>query len=255
MSLAWHYFREQRFLMLGYTILLSLNMLAGALYWPEMRDNFQEVIKFIPLEPLQQFVRAFEQHGFWAYFCVQHFFKGAGMFGIAAAGLMGTGIVAREVDRRTAELLLSRPISRARILFVRWATGAIMLFVPYIVVAFATIPLATHVDESLDSWHLLQGTLYSYLFILVAFTSTMALSTRFSHYLKAGMLVLGFLLMNLAIYMIQDLWDYSLYNLIDLDLVMPIADGYFPWYQASWMATITMLFYGLALWGFRRRDF
>lgn len=255
MSLAWHYFREQRFLMLGYTILLSLNMLAGALYWPEMRDNFPEVIKFIPFEPLQQFVRAFEQHGFWAYFCVQHFFKGAGMFGIAAAGLMGTGIVAREVDRRTAELLLSRPISRARILFVRWATGATMLFVPYFVIAFATIPLATHVDESLNPWHLLQGTLYSYLFILVTFTSTMALSTRFSHYLKAGMLVLGFLLMNLAIYMIQDLWDYSLYNLIDLDLVMPIAEGYFPWYEASWMATITMLFYGLALWGFRRRDF
>jgi 4-hydroxybenzoate polyprenyltransferase len=90
---------------------------------------------------------------------------------------------------------------------------------------------------------------------LVAFTATMALSTRFSHYLKAGMLVLGFLLMNLAIYMIQDLWDYSLYNIIDLDLVMPIADGYFPWYEAAWMGTITLLLYGLGLWGFRRRDF
>jgi ABC-type transport system involved in multi-copper enzyme maturation permease subunit len=254
-SLAWHYFREQRFLMVGYTLLLTLNMLAGALYWPEMRDNFPEMIKFIPFEPLQQFVRAFEQHGFWAYFCVQHFFKGAGMFGIAAAGLMGTGIVAREVDRRTAELLLSRPISRARILFVRWATGAVMLFVPFIAVAFATIPLAASVDETLNPWFLLQGTLYSYLFILVAFTATMALSTRFSHYLKAGMLVLGFLLMNLAIYMIQDLWDYSLYNIIDLDLVMPIADGYFPWYEAAWMGTITLLLYSLGLWGFRRRDF
>ena len=255
MNLAKHYFREQRFLMIGYTALLMMNMFAGVLYWPEMRDNFPEMIKFIPFEPLQDFVRAFEKHGFWAYFCVQHFFKGAGMFGIAAGGLMGTGIVAREVDRRTAELLLSRPVSRARILFVRWATGAAMLFVPYFAVALATIPLAASVDEKLNPWFLLQGTLYSYLFILAAFTATVALSTRFSHYLKAGMLVLGFLLMNLAVYMIQDLWDYSLYNIIDLDLVMPIAEGYFPWYQACWMATITLLLYGLGLWSFRRRDF
>lgn len=255
MNLAWHYFREQRFLMVGYTMLLALNMLAGALFWPEMRDNFPEMIKFIPFEPLQDFVRAFEKHGYWAYFCVQHFFKGAGMFGIAAAGLMGTGIVAREVDRRTAELLLSRPVSRAHILFARWATGALMLFVPFIVVAFASVPLAARVDETINLWHLLQGTLYSFLFVLLAFTATTALSTHFSHHLKAGMLVLGFLLMNLAIYMIQDLWDYSLYNLIDLDLVMPIADGFVPWYEAAWMATLTLLFYGLALWGFRRRDF
>jgi len=254
-NIAKHFFREQRFLMIGYTVLLALNMIGGAFYWPEMRDNFPEMIKFIPFEPLQDFVRAFDAHGFWAYFCVQHFFKGAGMFGIAAAGLMGTGIVAREVDRRTAELLLSRPISRARILLVRWVTGVVMLFVPFLAVALASIPLAASVDEDLNLAHLLQGTIYSFLFILMAFTATMALSTRFSHYLKAGMLVLGFLLMNLAIYMIQDLWDYSLYNLIDLDLVMPIADGFIPWYEAGWMARVTLLLYGLALWGFRRRDF
>jgi len=255
MNLAWHYFREQRFLMVGYTLLLALNMLGGALYWPEMRDNFPEMIKFIPFEPLQDFVRAFEKHGFWAYFCVQHFYKGAGMFGIAAAGLMGTGIVAREVDRRTAELLLSRPVSRARILFVRWATGAVMLFVPFLAVAFLSVPLASSVDETLDLWDLMRGALYSYLFILMAFTATTALSTRFSHHPKAGMMVLGFMLMHLAIYMIQDLWDYSLYNLIDLDLVMPIADDAMPWYETSWMASLTLLFYGLALWSFRRRDF
>lgn len=250
-----HFVREQRFLVLGYFALLLINLLAGTYYWPEMRDNFPEIVKLIPIEPLQQFVRAFEEHGFWAYFCVQHFFKGAGMFGLAAAGMMGSGLVAREVDRRTAELLLSRPISRARILFVRWATGAALLYLPFLGVALIGMLLAPQVDESLDLGVLFLGTTYTFLFTLCCYTAATALSTRFSHQLKAGLLVLGFMLMQLAIYMIDKLWDYSLYNSIDLDLTMPIEDGILPWYAAGWMMALTVLFYGLALWGFRRRDF
>ena len=83
----------------------------------------------------------------------------------------------------------------------------------------------------------------------------MALSTRCSHQLKAGLWVLGFMLMQLALYMIDHLWDYSLYNLIDLDVVMPIASGIFPWYSCGWLVASILLFYGLALWGFRSRDF
>lgn len=255
MMLVRQFAQEQRFLVLGYTGLLLINMLAGTYYWPEMRDNFPEIIKLIPFEPIQQFARAFDENGFWAYFCVQHFFKGAGMFGLAAAGLMGSGLVAREVDRRTAELLLSRPISRARILFARWSTGAVLLFVPFVAVALLNVAIAPDVDEKLPLGSLVKASAYTYLFILTCFTATVALSTRFSHQLKAGLLVLGFMLMQLAIYMIDRLWDFSLYNLIDLDLTLPIDDGIFPWYQAGWMIALITLFYGLALWGFRSRDF
>lgn len=255
MMLVRHFVREQRFLVLGYTGLLLINLFAGVFYWPEMRDNFPEILKLIPIEPMQEFVRAFEEHGFWAYFCVQHFFKGAGMFGLAAAGLMGSGLIAREVDRRTMELLLSRPISRARILFLRWATGAVLLYLPYLATALLGMYLATQVDESMDFLVLLQGTSYSFLFTLCCFTAATALSTRFNHQLKGGLLVLGFMLMQLAIYMIDKLWDWSLYNVIDLDMTMPIEDGIFPWYATGWMVALTALLYGLALWSFRRRDF
>ncbi|MGB0953989.1 MAG: ABC transporter permease [Planctomycetota bacterium] len=255
MMLVRHFVQEQRFLVLGYTGLLLINMLAGTYYWPEMRDNFPEIIKLIPIEPLQQFAKAFEEQGFWAYFCVQHFFKGAGMFGLAAAGLMGSGLVAREVDRRTAELLLSRPISRARILFTRWLTGAVLLYLPFFLVAVINMVIAPDVDEELAFVPLFQASLYTYLFILCCYTATVALSTRFSHQLKAGLLVLGFMLMQLAVYMIDRLWDYSLYNLIDLDLTMPIEQGIFPWYETGWLVALITLFYGLALWGFRKRDF
>jgi len=247
--------QEHRFLAIGYFLLLLLNALAGTFFWPELRDNFPEAIKFIPIEPLQDFVRAFERYGYWAYFSVQHYFKGAGMFGIAAAGMIGSGIVAREVDRRTAEFLLSRPVSRARILFTRWLAGAVLLLVPYLAVAVISWAVAPRVDEHLRLGLVLEGSIYTYLFVLMAFTGTMALSTRFSHQLKAGLLVLGLLMMQLAIYMIDKLWDYSLYNLIDLDITLPMDGGPFPWLEAGWLSAFTMLFYGLALWGFRSRDF
>jgi ABC-type transport system involved in multi-copper enzyme maturation permease subunit len=255
MMLFRQYLEEHRFLAVGYFFLLLINILAGTYYWPELRDNFPEVIKLIPLEPLQEFVRAFETNGYWAYFSVQQFFKGAGMFGIAAGGLIGSGLVAREVDRRTAELLLSRPVSRARILFTRWLAGAFLLFIPYIGVALIGWAVAPQVDENLEFLLVLRGSCYTFLFILCAYTATVALSTRFSNQLKAGILVLGLLLMQLAIYMIDKLWDYSLYNLIDLDVVLPMDGGPFPWLEAGWLSAFTLLFYGLALWGFRSRDF
>ena len=253
--LALHYAREQRFLVLGYFGLLLINLVAGTLYWPEMRDNFPEIIKLIPIEPLQQFVRAFDEQGFWAYFSVQHFFKGAGMFGLAAGGLMGSGIIAGEVDHRTMELLLSRPISRARILFTRWATGAMLLFIPFFAAALIGMALAPRVDEALAFMPLLQGTLYTFLFTLCCFTAATALSSRFSHSLKGGLLVLGFMLLQLAVYMIDKLWDYSLYNFIDLDITLPIEQGVFPWYETGWLGGMIVLFYGLAYLGFRKRDF
>jgi len=255
MMLALHYAREQRFLVMGYFGLLLINLIAGTLYWPEMRDNFPEIIKLIPIEPLQQFVRAFDEQGFWAYFSVQHFFKGAGMFGLAAGGLMGSGIIAGEVDHRTMELLLSRPISRARILFTRWSTGAVLLFIPFFAAALIGKSLASRVDESLAFTPLLQGTLYTFLFTLCCFTAATALSSRFSHSLKGGLLVLGFMLLQLAVYMIDKLWDYSLYNLIDLDVTLPIEQGIFPWLETAWLGGMIAWFYGLAYLGFRKRDF
>lgn len=255
MMLALHYAREQRFLVMGYFGLLLINLFAGTFYWPEMRDNFPEIIKLIPIEPMQKFVRAFEEQGFWAYFSVQHFFKGAGMFGLAAAGLMGSGIVAGEVDGRTMELLLSRPMSRARILFSRWMAGAVLLFIPFCAASFIGMMIAPQVDETIAFKPLLLGSLYTFLFILCCFTASMALSSRFSHHLKGGLLVLGFMLLQLAVYMIDKLWDYSLYNFIDLDVTLPIEAGVFPWNETAWLAGMIVLFYALAILGFRKRDF
>ncbi|PCJ55550.1 MAG: hypothetical protein COA70_00205 [Planctomycetota bacterium] len=134
-------------------------------------------------------------------------------------------------------------------------TGAILLFIPFFTAALVGMGLAPRVDETLAFTPLLQGTLYTFLFTLCCFTAATALSSRFSHSLKGGLLVLGFMLLQLALYMIDKLWDYSLYNLIDLDVTLPIERGIFPWYETAWLSGLIALFYALAFLGFRKRDF
>lgn len=250
-----HWLREQALLAAGYAVLLAINIVFAARYWPDLRDNFPELIKFIPLEPLQQFVRAWDDYGFWAYFCVQQFWKGAGVFGIAAAGLMGTGIVAREADNRTAELLLSRPVSRGRIFLARWSAGALLLVLPFFITTAIGVWMAPSVDEAVAWRPALFAAGYTSLFVLCVYSLTAALSAGFSHQLKAAILVLGFMLLQFAFYLIKVLWDWSLYNLIDLDPLLPFADGVVAWRNAAAMAGACLLFFGVGWLRFERRDF
>ncbi len=247
--------REQMLLAIGYTVLLSVNIVFSVLFWPDLRDNIPQIIKLIPLEPLQDFFRAMDNYGFWAYFCFQQFWKAAGVFGIAAAGLMGTGIIARDVDNRTIELLLSRPISRARILFARWSAGALLLMLPLFLTTAIGVQLAPGVDESIAWAPAMQATAYVSLFILGVYTLAAALSAHFSHQLTAGILVLGFMLLQFAFYLIKGLWDISLYNLIDLDPLLPFVDGVLAWRNAALMSGAVLTFYGIAWLKFERRNF
>lgn len=250
-----HWLRENALLATGYSILLLLNAVASIAYWPDLRDNLPAVLKFVPFQPLQDFIRAMDTHGYWAYMCLQQFWKAAGVFGVAAAGLMGTGLIAREVDNRTAELLLTRPISRARVLFQRWLAGALLLLIPYFGASAAMVIFAPRVGESLPWGPAMIATAYVSLFILAVYTLTTALSARFSHQIKAGIVVMGLMLLQFAFYLIKVLWDYSLYNLIDLDPLLPVFDGVFPWSNCLLMAGATIVFYAAAWWSFERRDF
>ena len=115
--------------------------------------------------------------------------------------------------------------------------------------------MAPSVDELLQKTALLTGTAHTALFLLAVYSLTVWVSALFTHQLKAGILVLGFMLFHLAIYMVKGLWDWSLYNLIDLDLTLNMPDGFYPWTETFWLAGATVVFFAGALWSFSRRDF
>jgi ABC-type transport system involved in multi-copper enzyme maturation permease subunit len=250
--------RQHAFLVVGYFFLLAFNIFTAILFWPDLRENLTEIAKlakFIPLEFAQDLVYLIEVHGYWAYFGVQQIFKGGGVVAMMAAALLGSLLIAREVDTRTAEFLFSRPISRVRLLLVRWATGLLLVVGPYVATTLLAWFGSRWVDESLAAHDVLLATLHLSLFISAVFSLSVALSCYAEHQLKPALIVIGIMLINLAIYLVKELWNFSLYKLIDLDVILPISGGDYPLWQSWVFVGVTVLSMAVAIRKIRIRDF
>lgn len=250
--------REHLFLVLGYQVLLAVNIAAAIAYWPELRENIEAipaVMKLIPSEPLQNMVFMLEEQGYWAYFGIQQLFKGGGVAAMVAAAILGSLLVAREADNRTAEFLFSRPISRTRLFLVRWGTGMLFVQLPFVITTIGAWAASGLVDETLPFWMVMAAQLHLSLFVAAVFTVAATLSAFAEHQLKPALIVIGLMLLQLAIYLVKDLWDLSIYKSIDLDRLLPIEVGIYPWAGAIAFVVVTLLSLGTAIWQINRRDF
>lgn len=240
---------------LGYTLLMALALTAAVLYWPDFRDNMPSIAKLLPFDALRQLVAGIDEFGYWAYFCVQQFFKGCGLFGAAAAALFGSGLIAREADQKTAEFLLSRPVSRRRILLVRFATVAVLLVAPVFLSSLLGWGLSAVVDEPLALGGVLAAAAYLSVFLLFLLAFCVWLSAGLEHQLHAGMILIGLVLLQFALYLVKGLGDYTLFALIDVPTLAAIGRGAFPWFATAAFAAGAAGFLLLALRRFARSDF
>ncbi|MCH2100383.1 MAG: ABC transporter permease subunit [Planctomycetes bacterium] len=250
--------REHLFLVLGYQVLLIANIAAAIAYWPELRENIEAipaVMKLIPSETLRNMAFMLEEQGYWAYFGIQQLFKGGGVVAMMAASILGSLLIAREADNRTAEFLFSRPISRSRLFLTRWGAGMLFVQLPFALTTAGAWAASGLVGESLSFSMVMIAQLHLGLFVAAVFTVAATLSTFAEHQLKPALIVIGAMLLQLAIYMVKDLWDLSIYKSIDLDRVLPIETGTYPWASTISFAAITLLSLSVALWQIRRRDF
>jgi ABC-2 type transport system permease protein len=103
--------------------------------------------------------------------------------------------IAKEIERGTMELLLSRPISRIKIFFSRYLAGLASLFAFTIFSIFAVVPLAKlhHLDYVFAN-HLTVAML-GFLFGWAIFSLAMMFSAMFSERGKVYMLTGGILLL------------------------------------------------------------
>jgi len=250
--------REHAFLAIGYLGLLSVNFFGAIWFWPDLRQYLNELTllaKIVPMQIVQNLVYMVQEHGYWAYFGFQQLFKGAGMAGMIVAALLGSLMIAREVDNRTAEFLFSRPISRARLLLVRWATGLVLVIGPFWITTWIGVVASPLIDETVDASVVYWATAYLSLFLAMIFTVTLAISTFADHQLKPALIVIGFMFVNFAIYMVKTLNSYSLYKFIDLDRLIPMAEGIYPTWPAVSFGLITLIALGIGIRRISTRDF
>jgi len=105
----------------------------------------------------------------------------------------GTGI-AGEIERGTAEILLSRPVSRLKLFFARYSVGLFSLLVFTIVSIFAIVPLAElhNVDYILENF--VSVAIISFLFGWAVLSVAMLFSVFFSERSRVYMVSGGILL-------------------------------------------------------------
>ncbi|HEX9793025.1 MAG TPA: ABC transporter permease subunit [Planctomycetota bacterium] len=247
--------RENLYIAIGYFVLLTIALLAAVLYWPELRDNVPVLIKLVPFDKLKGWVQQMEQEGYWPYFVVQQFFKGCSLFGLAAAALIGSGMVAREADQNTAEFLLSRPVSRRRVLLVRWAVGVVMLAVPVFLSSIAGWAVSVAIDEKVSFVATMICAAYLSLFLMTLFSFTAWMSAGATHQLRPGVTLVGITLLMFALYLVKVANKLSIFMMVDHEVLVPIRDGIYPWGRAAiFVIASGVLLYG-ALRRFEARDF
>lgn len=250
--------REHLFLVVGYQVLLLTNIAAAIAYWPELRENIEsipEVLKLIPSETLRNMVFMMKEQGYWAYFGVQQLFKGGGVAAMVAGSILGSLLIAREADNRTAEFLFSRPISRSRLFFMRWLIGLGMVQVPFLLTTLGAWWASTLVDETLPIGMVLLGHLHLASFAAAVFSVAAAASTFVDHQLKPALIVIGICLLELALYVVVELAPYSVYKFIDLDTLLPIEFGAYPLTASLCFLAVTLIALGTGLRQINRRDF
>ena len=255
MSLLRHWLRDAWWILLGYFIILEAALVAAILYWPKFNENIPAIANMVPFPALQRLVESVEVDGYWPYLAVQQWFKGCSLFGLAAAAFLTSGVVARDADQKTAEFLLSRPLSRKRVLLTRWMAASCLVIIPVYITSITAIWISPAVDETLRWSDVLLSSTFMSLFLLMLVTFTAMISAMSSHQLKAGIILIGFILLNFAFYLIQEIDEISLFKTVDVWVFMNIKAGNFPWITSASYVGATIIMLLIALGVYSRRDF
>ncbi len=252
----WRQFLRQTWLIAaGYLVILEVALVAAVLYWPRFRDNIPGIAKLVPFDAIQDLLGAIEHAGYWPYLAVQQWFKGCSLFGVGAIAFIGSGIIARESDQRTAEFLFSRPVSRRRVLAARHTLVCVLVLGPVVLTSISARWLSESVGEHV-AWSLLAGaTGYMCLFLWTLICLTTLVSCWAEHQLTAGAVVVGVALVSFALYLVQGLGQFSLFTIIDVRVFMDMRDGVWPWWQIGGLLLAGGIMLLAADWRLRSRDF
>jgi ABC-type transport system involved in multi-copper enzyme maturation permease subunit len=164
-------------------------------------------------------------------------------------------VIARDADQKTAEFLLSRPVSRRRILLTRWAAASGLVVLPVYITSISAIWISPAVDEQLAWGDVLLSSTYMSLFLVMLVSFTTMISAMSSHQLRAGIILIGVMLLNFAFYLVQGFDDFSLFKTVDVWVFMQIQAGELPWIAAGSFAVSTIAMLVVAQGVFQRRDF
>lgn len=224
--------REIRLISLLYVGLLESLLVIAILEWKPLRDKTETLAplqQLLPAEFMKRWVADVMSRdvdaAYNAYMAIQMYFKGINVVGLACACLFGTALIARERENRTLELLLSRPVSRSRILLAKFAVCGAAIVVPIFATSWSAIPLSRTIDENLAFWPVTLGAAYASAYCLFFLALTGAFSVRLRTQIGVAFVVGAVVIFQVGLYFIPQIRAYSLFRLSDYDVYSPILAG------------------------------
>lgn len=175
-------------------------------------------------------------------------------------GLYVTGLVTREMDRRTIEFLLAQPVTRGQVIISRWFSLAAALLVLNLTMAIGVIAGVLVTGNTPDSGAYLVAGLNGALLYLAVGSLLLAASIFTDEYGTGLGVVLGG---ALGSYMLHAAGADASNILGDIRRVLPyelftpseiLGPGQFPAGDMAILAAIAVAGLGLAIWLFQRKQ-
>lgn len=224
--------KEIRFITLLYVLLLESLLVIAVLKWPSLSDETESLAplrQMMPAEFMKNWIDGVmsprPRAAYGAYMAIQMYFKAINIIGVACACLFGTALIARERENQTLEFLLSRPVSRSRALFAKFAVCSAAIVVPIFLTSWTAIPLSKYIGEELSFGAVTLGAAYGSTFCLVFLALNGAFSVRLRTQIDVAFVVGAIIIFQICLYFIPEIRLYSLFRLSDYEVYAPILAG------------------------------
>jgi len=219
-TIFWRTLKDRRILLLIYTLSsIALLWMYIALF-PSFKDqsaSLEALIKNYPESFLKAFnfdIKSFttlegylatEQFSFvWPIMVI---FMTIGFSGSALAG---------EIEKGTIEILLSQPISRAKLFFSRYLAGLLMLILFVIFSVFSVLPLSLAYNISFSSENFMTMAVLGLMFSAAIYSIGIFLSSVFSDkgkvFFISGGLLVGMYVLNILSALKENLSDLKYFS-------------------------------------------
>ena len=195
--------KDRRLLILIYTLAAVAFLWMYVGFFPSFKDQTSSVEQLLSSYP-ESLMKAFNID-FKSFSTVEGFvsteqfsFMWPIMIIFMLTGFAGA-CFSGEVEKGTAELLLSQPISRIKIFIARYLAGITMLLFFVFFSIFALIPLCKIYDIALTNTHIYTMSILSFLFGLAIYSISMFFTAVFSdkgkvYFITGGILILMYVL-------------------------------------------------------------
>ncbi len=220
--------RDDWWKVLAYLAILVINVVVVLRAYPTFEANLSQLMNLMPdfLSFVATALLDAGEQRLQVFMGINHFFKGANMIGPAAAIILALGTVVREVEIGTIGLLLSRPISRTRILVSFAAVHLLELLLPLTLVTVSLPFLADClIDREVALLPFLWANLHASAFIGMVYALSLLTAVLLHEQIKVAAVIGGVCIISFMLYFIDAARPFTLYRLSSIDVYVDLVKG------------------------------